>query len=432
MTQPPGVERVLTDAALAAREGLRAALASGGLDAGDARALAERLSLNRAMAAQVARAASESDPVLCARGALSEATVSVLCQALARAGAPEDVLERALSAQRAFDRAVEEHAGDRGTLELILDALTAHQSAERLEGARRLAFRGECGLLGIQCRARTSTPIVMPSRTDPSRVDVAFLGTLVSVRRLRPIGSWPLAFFYTFDQAGAPVHLTGEEALDPEWTPAMGPKLVARFCSPWPANVRAVRRPEISVCELGEGPVGNTGATTVCFGTVTRAKFARYATPTDAHAQFAVSVSMPTELLQFDLLLHKDLGMHALPEASVHARVSGPAGTGSNVSIPVGERPRELSAGRLGSAALARYEEMLSFAAERLGVSLGDFRMWRFELAYPPMNSSAVLRVPLPPAPAGLPAPRSDGPGTGSGSGGGGGKPRARRLPPKG
>ena len=80
----------------------------------------------------------------------------------------------------AVERMVSRHVGDRPTLELVRDSLP-DRSHDRLIVSRKLAFRGNSGIWGVQARTRLNAAFVAPSHDDPEMLDAANVGGRVQL-----------------------------------------------------------------------------------------------------------------------------------------------------------------------------------------------------------------------------------------------------------
>ena len=78
----------------------------------------------------------------------------------------------ARSAGREFERMVEIHTGDRGTLEMMLGDMTAR------EQSHKLAYQGNSGTWGVRARAQLSLNMLAPNQDDPSQCDLVQIAGL--------------------------------------------------------------------------------------------------------------------------------------------------------------------------------------------------------------------------------------------------------------
>jgi hypothetical protein len=299
------------------------------------------------------------------------------------------------------------HAGDRATLDLLIDGLV--KGSRALEVSRKLAFRGNSGVWGLQARVRSALQVLAPTAGRPDMLDDVLAAGMHDIRRLRPVQGWPIFRFHHYGtpaEAGAKVRefIPIEQAVSDD-----EPALIMRsFCSPPGAEVRSVRQGSEIRHELVDGPIGHRGAVTFVFGSIERAAFGRYADPTarePEYGEMVAFVTMPTELAQMDVLVHRSMLDEFEPECAVYGRPFG----GSDMTPSAREHFRLPIAGAieridpvhdtLDSRDLPERTELAALVVERAGWSLGDFMAFRATVTYPPMPCSIVMRYRLPTAP---------------------------------
>jgi hypothetical protein len=369
--------------------------------------IARIFKLNRNIAWRIVKMLASEDPASGIMHMPGEEAIEAITHALIDHGASAEPIARFRAACDAFERVITAHAGDRDTLELILDGMDGVGAGERLERSRRLAFRGLSGVWGVQARVRCSTNFIAPSAKDPSRLDLGLIGGVVDFRRLRPGPRWPLFRPRTYDENGNPIASPpGVEALDSRYQRDPGPKFLSEYCSDSMPEISVIQQPNGWVYELCDWPVGNTGAFTCFFGQVARAAAPRTRTPTELHAENFAHIAMPVETLQFDLIVHKSLDFLLAPDVFVLGQPDGigpvtacSARTpGGAHLIPIGTDMQELpgSAPDMTSPLVPAYRGMIESVMERQGHQLRDFRALRLLIKYPPMHSTVLLRSDLP------------------------------------
>lgn len=367
--------------------------------------MARVLKLNRNIAWRVSKMLTTEDRASALAHLPGDDGLEALFRALDDRGSPASAVDRLRRAAADFDRVVTTHAGDRDTLELILDGMDGVGASERLERSRRLAFRGLSGVWGVQARVRSSTNFIAPNAQDPSRLDLGVIGGVVDFRRLRSGPRWPLFRPRSYDEQGEPNTPCAVEALDPRSCGERGPKLLRDYCSPNMPEIAVVEKPRGSVYELTDWPVGNTGAFTCFFGHIQRAAAPRSRTKSELHAEIYAHIGMPAEHLQFDLIVHESLSHMLEPEVLSLGQPDGGGplaasalGPGGAHTIPVGASTSLLEGvpPMLGSPLIPRYDEMIERVFTRLGWDLRSFRALRLTVKYPPMNATVLMRSELP------------------------------------
>lgn len=397
----PAFEEHLTSAFQNLRRSLDEAITGLGVAASDPQDVARRLGVNRNLTWKVSKVVCSPDLYNALQHLPGGEGLDILMGAVHKAGGTAESISRVRQAQREFDSVIELHTGDRATLELILDSMAGVGSMERLEQSRKLAFRGNSGVWGVQARVRATIVALAPNAGNPEMLDSCMCGGVFDFRRLRPNIRWPMFRPRWFHDDGTPwAHHPSAEALDPAYASASGPKLLGKFCSREGAGISLANDARGQAYVFDDGPVGNVGATTCVFGTISRAVFPRYRTPEDAVGDLTTQILMPVETLIFDVVLHKDLAFQQ-PEVIVRGHLDDPGSGISGMNIPIGERVLELP-GRppvVATPLIPRYEELFDYVFARLGWDRRDFRVLRFSIAYPPMHSTIMLRFQLPPRP---------------------------------
>lgn len=400
-TTSPSFESHLTTAFSRLRSALDEAVNATGVPASAPQDVARRLGISRNLTWKVSKVVCTPDLYQALQHLPGDEGIEILLKASEKAGVASDVLERVRAAQSEFDRVVEVHTGDRATLEVILDGMggEAHQ---RLEQSRKLAFRGNSGIWGVQARARFTASFLAPSKSNPALLDSALVGGLVDFRRLRSRVRWPLFRPRWYNDDGTPMsHPSHDEAIDPAFGSGNGPRLMGEFCSPRVPPMRVVRDSRGWIYELEEGPIGNTGACTCFFGEMARGFASRYRSPTDTFGELSSQITLPIEMLHFDLVVHHDLEFAMHPEILVRGHLDRPTDAHDELLIPIGDRPRRLKGHPpvVATPLFDRYDALIQTVFDRAGWDRADFNVLRLTVAYPPMHSTVVMRFPLPSAP---------------------------------
>ncbi len=298
-----------------------------------------------------------------------------------------------------FDAMIEKHAGDRSTLELILDNMARHEG-DALELSRRLMFRGQSGISGVQAKARLSTWFIAPSPDDPTQLDLATLRGYIRIRRLRPNVEWPIFKTRAWGGTDDQLDRSGWQPIDPD-SPPEAP-LMREFCRGELPVVGAEATPEGLDFVLRSGPVGNMGSFDCFTGEMMRHAVSRYAQTKDETGELGNAITTPCETLVFDVLYHKSLREVARAEPIIFGEIFAqrqptPSGTDGRV-LPIRPGLVEIAGTppAVATALVPRYSEMVQFTCARCRWDLKDFAGLRLEMQYPPLHSQIVLRFALP------------------------------------
>lgn len=311
-------------------------------------------------------------------------------------GASRRVVESVREATREFERVVQEHVGDRATLDLVIDGLDIEGPG--LEQSRKRAYLGNSGIYGVQARTNLMSCYLAPSKDDPSQLDMVMLRGLVGVRRLRQSVRLPLFRMRQWSDAGQAIGSSQWEPID------------ENADSPFLSTFNQGDVPEIEAVEadggidyvIQPGAIGNRGAFDCYFGDMIRAGASRYSTKEDDTGEFGVTVSTPTESVIFDLIAHKDLPFIFDAKCHVYAHLYTTSSVDGQwddaAQLPIRQQPVQLpgSPPAVATKLAPKYNEIQSFVFERLGWDASDFRGVRLEMKYPPLRSTIVQRFHLP------------------------------------
>jgi hypothetical protein len=396
--RPLPFEEHLTAAFARLRDAIRGVLVALDVDQATPPEVARRLKLSRNLTWKVSKVLATSDLHEALQHLPGDAGLDLFLNAAQGGGAPADTIRSVRDACRELDRVVEVHVGDRGTLDLYLDGMAGGDNA-RLEQSRKLAFRGNSGIWGLQAKSRVTAAFMAPSLNDPDALDLAMVGGICGLRRLRPDVRWPLFRVQTYDQTGEPQAFQPVgEAIDPAFSAPNMPQLIGDYCSTTDPPIRAVRDARGWVYELMEGRVGNTGAFTCFFGSIYRNSAPRYATPEDQTGEFASHITLPFEVLQFDAFVHRDLEFATNLEVATVGQFDGASPVEGAMQAPIADRIRELSGHPplVSTPLVDGYDRLVERVVEGMGRNARDFRAFRLTVAYPPMHAMVKLRFPLP------------------------------------
>lgn len=359
--------------------------------------VSRQFNLNKNLTWKVSRIIAASDgfeavPLIPGPGGLE-----ILLAAMGRVDAAPEKLERVRNAAREFDRMVEVHTGDRTNLELVLDSAG---SARQTEMSRRLAFRGNSGIWGIQAGVRVTAHFMAPNRDDNSMLDLATLAGLTRIRRLRPVARWPVFQVREYNDDGSTSVRRRRESLEKHEGVSSNLWMMRSLCSGALPEVHRTQRGDTTIFELGEGPVGRTGECSCFFGFTDTAEVPRYRDASNSVGEFVSSVSIPAEALLFDMFVHRELTEAMSPTTEMIGSIGGSVEGAGLLRLPLPETVRDMGLGAVVDTPLVdRYAEGVEAVFQRLGRDARDFRCLRLLVEYPPMSSRAIIRYDLPERP---------------------------------
>jgi hypothetical protein len=357
--------------------------------------LARKLSLDRSLAWRLSRTVSAGDPQNALQYMPGDAALNIVLRAVKGAGGGAALRQRAEGAIKNFQTAVQRHLGDRPTLDLVIDGLPS-ENGDQLSVSRKLAFRGNSGILGVQAKARFHTVMLAPNRDRPEMIDCGLIGGWVDFRRIRGDARWVL--FRRSPVGDVQRAPNQDEPMDLEVDPS-GPALMMKeFCSQAIPDIHTRNEDGVLMDELGPSTIGNSGAFTCVFGSITRAIGPRKADGPEDQGRFRVSISAPVETLQFDMLVHREC------EFALDQTIKTYCGfaTSSNQIperdlLPIHATRTDLGAEppAVQTALFPRYAELTERAFARMGYDRSKFIGIRYEIAYPPFPSTVAVTFPL-------------------------------------
>ena len=316
-----------------------------------------------------------------------------------QAGAAETALSRVREAIEEFDRMIELHTGDRGQLELVLDSMGVAGPADM---SRKLAFKGNSGIWGIQAHVRATTHFLAPSKAIPGTLDLAIIGGLTRVRRLRAVSAWPVFQLRHYNDDGSPdPRELRREAIEQSNGDLPGdPWLMRSFCSGNMPQIHLDKLRDTTLYKIGDGPIGKTGEFSCFFGFIDFESVPRYKDAANTVGELISSVSVPVEAMQFDLFVHEELTEAMQPTAEMFGTLGGAIDGIGSMQLPMSEQFKDLGPGAFaGSPLVDRYTEATEAVFTRLSRNPAEFRCLRLLVEHPPMSSRVVVRYELPEAP---------------------------------
>lgn len=371
-----------------------------GADPGTPQETSRALGINKNLTWKVSRLMTSADALTVVPLMPGASGWDILLERFTGAGASPASVAKVKHALAGFDDVVTRHAGDRAQLELILDSMGCFDGTMPLEASRELAFRGNSGIWGVQARTRLTVAFVVPSKTEPDRLDAALISGLVDVRRLRPQLGWTLFRFRLYNDDGT-MRQQSPESIEQGSERGL-PRMLTRFCS---ANMPELRlqRGENNVTEyvLPGGPIGRTAGFTCFFGEIMRG-LPMHSTPENRRGEFTSGVSIPVETLVLDLLVHRDVRMGGAPEVGVFGTPTGrtinPTARSEESRLPLAEKLVEIAGAppAIATPMVPRYSEIADVAYARLGYPGSAFRGYRLVLPFPPLSSTTIVGWSLP------------------------------------
>lgn len=370
----------------------------GGGDAGITQ-ICETLGIHRKLAWQVRHVAYEPDPFGAVRHMPSPAGIDSLLSALERLGLSPQTQSTLRAAAESFNDLVRIHAGDRNSLDMLVES-AAESSLNQAEVKwREKAFQGNSFIWGAQARTLLSASILNFSKGKPDWFDAVQVRGLIGLKRVRRNVHWIVSQSAVIDDAD-PTRRTLRAPLDPQGAEAMdGVPVMLDFCSkPLPQLRRRASDPGLLNDELLPAPVGFTGQQTIVTGEVLRELSPVYATPGNKRMLFGAVVRTPAEVLVYDQFVHRGLFPRIKREMCVFGELNSPITQDDHDLLPTSENIEHLGRGITvaRTADVPGYQRILRATFSAVGWDADEFDVYRIRMAYPPMPASVVIRHDLP------------------------------------
>jgi hypothetical protein len=375
--------------------------ASVGADPNAPQEVSRKYGIHRNLTWKMSRVMSAGDPFATLQHLPGDSGLEIAIEAFRKAGAPAAALKNVEAALLGFDEVVKLHAGERAHLELMLDSAGLLGTSSALERSRDLAFEGLSGLWGVQAKAKLTTGFVAPSLTKPNHVDCVLVGGYGGFRRLRNQATWTLFRFSGYNDDGTPRGYTPDSSTEIEKPgPGHPARMLSRFCSPNMPNLSVTTNEGIADYVLPSGPIGNLGAFDCYFGHIIP-NLPYFKRPGDERAAFASAITLPTEILVLDTIIHKSLltpGLEVVTFGFPNGSPENPHSQKHRCSLPIVEPVVELAGNppAVAHVTVPRYHEVANAVYERMGWKPTDFRGLRVTMRHPPMSSLVEVRWQLP------------------------------------
>ena len=345
------------------------------------------LGINRAVAGRLLQAAAARDPFETLHVAPGPDPLRRLVATAGRKGAAADTVAAAAQAIEEFDLLIRREAGTRPALDAMISA-NLPDARERFELASKYSIhKGISQLKGVLAETWLGVAVVVPSGSDPLRLDLTWLNGAVAMQRLRPGVTARFSYRNRVGDTPRPESATGAaDSLESE-----GIETLDRFCTNPAAQLEARRAGDAIHYTLPDDLLGPNDVVDMFVVDHHPAAMRRYATEAPRHRiSLFVEPAFPVANLVFDTLVHEDVFPGSDPELVVFdtgydgiANVNDEARDIDRVDLSESVEPLGRDFSRFTLDAVPRYADMLAHLAGRHGWEPGRFRGWRVTMRYP-------------------------------------------------
>jgi hypothetical protein len=365
--------------------------------------IARQLGLHKSLAWKLSKIVTSDDPFAVLNHLPGTQGIDLAIDAFNKRGASSLAIEQLRAAIEQLQGVIVDHAENREHLELTLESSGLYEPESKATGGRELAFRGNSMTWGVQTKTLVRVAMLAPGENGLH--DSAQIAAMLGFRRLRPDARWRLYRKQVRNDRGQAILSSGVQPIDPALRRLDDPPFILRaFCSDNLPAIEHVPGPEGDDYILPPGQIGNRAVLDYVQGYSLRGLTA-YRTEADEYASFAAAVSVPAERLIFDLIYHESIPVPSEPEVAVfgfpHGGMDNPSTQTIRNKLPITCRvvPLRGSPPVCDTPLFPRYGELIDTTVRMMSWNPAELRAVRVTLDYPTMNSTVVVRWPLPPRP---------------------------------
>lgn len=356
--------------------------------------LARSLGVDKVLASRVLKAVRHHDPLSAAHDMPGPEPLRRVVRAAGERGATGAAVARAEHAIDAFDSLIRERVGDRTLLEAMLSAWIPEARREFELRRKQSAFKAMSQLKGVQARTLVATVVLHPGQNG-DKIDIVWVSGMVGVHRVRPGSVVRLTSRRVNDPSRGrrPMTLGGTEITHPDHV------VLRDFCSSPTPTFNAEIRGETVFYTLAGDAFGASASVDAMFGEVNYDEIDRYVPAGSGKlGYFFAEVVPPAEVLQFDVIVHRDLYPKQDPRLLIYDTsfegVASPNDRGRDadrLDMLEGVEPLGEGLARARSTDVPRYSEMIRHVFDSVTWDPREFRGYRVRIDYPLYGSQVTV-----------------------------------------
>lgn len=361
--------------------------------------LARMLGVDKVLASRLLKAARQKDPIAVIQLMPGPEPLRRVIRAASRRGVPASVVDPMQTAVDQFEHLIRQEAGDRSALEAMLSAWLPETRREFELRRKQAAFRAMSQLKGASARVNLATVLLHPA-ADGRTLDVVWVFGLLGLQRLRPGVSVKFAS-RRLSKEPAPRR---PRTLDGDSVDGLDGLRLDAYCSQPPVDIAVHRVNDVVHYSLAGEGFGPRSASDLVFAEVNVAEMARTVPAGSQRKRYVFAeVSTPVERLIFDALVFD--GSFPTPDPSLHiydtvlegiADVNDPSRDVDRLDTVESVQPMGRGVGRLRTAEVPNYVDMLRHVCGKLGWNPDPFHTYRCRIEYPIYGSQVVLAFTAP------------------------------------
>lgn len=356
--------------------------------------LARILGIDKVLASRVLKASRNKDPIAVLHMMPGPEPLRRFIKAAGKRGVDAPFLKKARAAVDEFESLIRDGAGDRSALNAILSAWLPEARAEFELRRKQTAFRAMSELKGVSCNITLGSTLLHPS-ADGVHLDVVWLFGFLGLKRLRP-GSTVKFTSRRFTPEGESRVPRTLDGMDVEGLEGLG---LREFSSePFP-ELEVVRAGNVVHYTLGDNGYGPRSASDLVFAEVNLDEMARYIPAAEKRKRHVFAeVSVPSKVLVFDALLHRDVFAGQDPSLVIYdtvlegvADINDPGRDMDRLDLCESIQSLGMDIAKFRSSDLSRYAELLHLVCDKLGWDPTQFRGYRCRVDYPIYGSQVAM-----------------------------------------
>ncbi len=364
-----------------------------GGDSGPQR-LAKELGIDKVLASRMLKAIRSPDAMSMVHRVPGPEPMRRVIKASSKLGVNSNDIRSAGEAIDRFESLIRTEIGDRSALDAILSAWVPEARREFELRRKQSAFRAMSQLKGAEAKVYAEAAIFYPS-ADDEHIDIVWIKSVIGLHRLRPgMGVKFTSHRKVEDGSGRQTYTLGGDPVE-----GMHNATLEKYCSSPTPTLEARQAGEMLHYLLEPVGFGAGSAIDLVTCEVNRGEIPRYIPKSRNRKAWASSdINIPSQRMQFDVLVHKDLYASAFPELRIYdTTISGQADINDPSrdvdQLDLLETIENLGSGlgRFGSSHVPKYRAMLQDVCETLGFDGDMLRGYRVCSDYPIYGSQTSM-----------------------------------------
>lgn len=358
-------------------------------------AFARELGLDKVLLSRVLKALRMREGTSSLRAMPGPDPLRRLVSRAAAQGATKSTVDAAMGAIDRYERLLRDTVRGRGMLDTILSVWDPGSRRDFEQRRKQGAFTAISQIRGAQARMNHSTVLVLPSK-DAGLLDIVWITGYLGLYRSRPGARVKFASrrLTPGKTARHPESIDGRSLESPEAL------LLPAFCSKPMPKFDATSLGECVFYTLGGEAFGADSAVDVVYAEVNRAELPRVPQNSTRKRFFFAEPAVPSKVLQYDVLVHADLGWGP-PELMIYDTAYEGAASPNDPSRDldkldlaetVEQLPRSVGGGlSLRSPDVPGYADMIQSIAASVGADLDQFVAHRTRIEYPLYGAQVTM-----------------------------------------